>query len=63
MTHVVSENGWGAMRWDRLGALADAWAMQVIDTTSMTRDEVAGDVLDWCRRALAGDAPAIHVSD
>jgi hypothetical protein len=63
MTHVVSENGWEAMRWDRLGTLVDEWAMQVIDTTAMAPDEVARDVLDWCSRALAGDVPTLRVSD
>jgi hypothetical protein len=51
------------MRWERLERLAPARRMHTVDTTHMTRREVADAVLDWCRRALAGDAPALRVSD
>ena len=60
MTHVVSDAGWEEMRWERLGELAPEWGMHTIDTTHMTRREAADAVLDWCRRALAGDAPALR---
>jgi hypothetical protein len=63
MTHVVSEAGWEEMRWERLERLAPAWRMHTVNTTHMTRREVADAVLDWCRRALAGNAPALRVSD
>jgi hypothetical protein len=62
MTHVVSEGGWEEMRWERLERLAPRWRMHTVDTTSMTRAEVAEAVLQWCRRALAGEAPALHVA-
>lgn len=62
MTHVVSDGGWEEMRWERLKALAPDWRMHTIDTTDMTRREVADAVLDWCRRALRGDAPALRVA-
>lgn len=61
MTHVVSEAGWEEMRWERLERLAPDWRMHTIDTTDLTRREAADAVLAWCRRALAGDAPALHV--
>jgi len=32
--------------------------MGTIDTTALTRQEVADEVLTWCRRALAGEAPS-----
>ncbi len=62
MTHVVSDAGWEDMRWERLEQLAPDWRMHTIDTTHMTKPAVAGAVLDWCRRALAGDATTLRVT-
>jgi len=53
MTHVLSDGGWEQMRWDRLGALASQWKTHVIDTTEMTRREVADAIFAWCRSVLA----------
>jgi energy-coupling factor transporter ATP-binding protein EcfA2 len=61
MTHVVSGAGWEQMRWQRLEQLAPGWGMHTVDTTHMTARQVADHVHDWCRRALAGDAPWIRV--
>jgi broad-specificity NMP kinase len=61
MPHVVSDQGWEEMRWERLADLADRWRMHTIDTSHLSREEVADEVLEWCRRALAGDAPALQV--
>ncbi|MBV9605587.1 MAG: hypothetical protein JO027_10785 [Solirubrobacterales bacterium] len=61
MTHVVSDRGWGKMRWERLEELAPAWRMHLVDTTHLTRREVADAVITWCRDALAGEAPVIRV--
>ncbi|MBV9418115.1 MAG: hypothetical protein JO363_24235 [Solirubrobacterales bacterium] len=62
MPHVVSDHGWEEMRWERLEHLVDRWRMHTIDTSHLSRDEVADEVLEWCRRALAGDAPALRVN-
>jgi hypothetical protein len=62
MTHVVSDNGWEQMRWERLEHLAAGWGMHTIDTTHMTKHDVANAVLEWCRSALAGDAPVLRVT-
>jgi hypothetical protein len=62
MTHVVSDDSWEAMRWERLRALAAGWQMHTIDTTDLTRQGVADAVLDWTRRALSGDAPSLRVT-
>lgn len=51
------------MRWERLQALAADWQMHAIDTTAMSRRDVADAVLDWCQRALSGDAPALRVTE
>ncbi len=62
MTHVVSDGGWEEMRWERLEQVAADWRIHTVATTHMTRREVADAVLDWCRRALAGDAPTLSVT-
>jgi regulator of PEP synthase PpsR (kinase-PPPase family) len=49
------------MCWERLADLADRWQMHTIDTSHLSREEVADEVLEWCRRALDGDAPALQV--
>jgi hypothetical protein len=60
---VLKTNGWEQMRWERWSRIHDAgsWAMHVLDTSSLTADEVAAELLAWCRRALAGQAPAMRV--
>jgi hypothetical protein len=62
LTHVVSDGGWEEMRWERLERVAPDWRMHIVDTTDMTRRGVAEAVLGWCRRALAGDVPALHLA-
>jgi hypothetical protein len=61
MPHVASADGWDAMRWDRLPRVAACWAMEVIDTSHLSRPEVASRALAWCREALEGTAPLLHV--
>lgn len=63
MINVLSDGGWEEMRWARLENLAPGWRMHTIDATHMTRRAVADAVLNWCSRALAGDAPAVRVTD
>ena len=66
MPHVLTSGGWDEMRWERwIGAdpAGRDWSMQVIDTSELTEDEVAEEVLGWCRRALLGQAPMLRVSD
>jgi hypothetical protein len=62
MTHVVSDEGWAEMRWERLEVLAADWWVHTIDTTAMTQTEVAEAALDWCHQALAGGAPALRLA-
>jgi hypothetical protein len=62
MTHVVSDGGWEEMQWGRLDAMSADWRMPTVDTTDLTKAGVADAVLDWCRRALAGDAPTMRIS-
>lgn len=66
MTHVLSTTGWNAMRWERLRLLRPGdggWDMHVLDTSAHAEDEIADEVLAWCRRALRGRAPQIRLSD
>jgi len=60
---VLQTDGWEQMRWERCRRLHDArsWAMHVLDTSSLTAAAVACELLAWCRRALAGRAPAMRV--
>ncbi len=63
MPHVLSTGGWEAMRWDRwLGVdpRDSAWAMEVLDTSALSADEIAAEILAWCGRALNGKAPVFH---
>jgi broad-specificity NMP kinase len=61
MPHVVSDGGWEEMNWDRLEQVAPQWETETIDTTQLDRRQVAEAVLDWCRRALRGEAPTMRV--
>jgi hypothetical protein len=45
MLHVVSDQGWDEMRWERLERLAGDWRMHTIDTSLLSRVEVADLVL------------------
>lgn len=64
MLHVLTTDGWGAMRWDRLAGLerGGEWSIRVLDTSAHTTDEVADQVVRWCRSALSGQVPAIRVA-
>jgi hypothetical protein len=60
---VLQTDGWEEMRWERLSRFDEtgSWAMHVLDTSSLTAAAVATELLAWCRRALAGQAPSMHV--
>ena len=63
MPHVLSSNGWEAMRWDRwrgIDPVDGNWGMEVLDTSQLTPVQVADEVLTWCRRVLSGQATVLH---
>ena len=61
MPEVLRNGGWDAMRWDRVsGRRRPDWETYVLDTSGLGADDVAAEVLDWCRRALAGRAPVMR---
>jgi hypothetical protein len=52
------------MRWERLSDLDPSdggWAVHVIDTSELSTDQVAEQLLPWCRRAIGGGAPVMRV--
>ena len=49
MPEVIMDNGWDAMRWERLAG-AD-WSFDVIDTSGRAAADVAADALAWVRAA------------
>lgn len=62
LTEVVQTNGWDQMRWERwVGRPNDgAWAMTVIDTSPLSPEDVARQVIQWCHEAVAGKAPVFR---
>jgi hypothetical protein len=61
---AITTDAWPEMRWERwLGnpVAAENWAMEVLDTSSMSPDAVAAAVADWAQRAVRGDAPVFKV--
>jgi hypothetical protein len=66
MPEVLTTGGWEEMRWERWmdgRRLVGPWAMHVIDTSGLGVEQVATEVLDWCRRALAGQTQLLRVED
>lgn len=63
MVHVVSDGGWSEMRWERLRQVADRWGTHVIDTSQMTKAEVAAHALQWCHEAIGGIAPSLQAPE
>jgi broad-specificity NMP kinase len=61
MPEVITTNGWEQMRWDRLEHVADTWHVTTIDTSELSRTQVAGTVAAWSRSSIAGEIPLIRV--
>jgi hypothetical protein len=61
MPEVITTNGWDQMRWERLDRVSDGWYVTTIDTSDQAPAQVAEAVRAWCRRAIDGDIPTIHV--
>jgi hypothetical protein len=59
---AVMNGSWDQMRWERWVGRdpGPEWAMTVIDTSELGRDEVGQQVAAWCRRAVVGGAPVFH---
>ena len=59
MPHVLRTNAWPQMRWER--GIEGSWDVHVIETSRLSREQVADAVLGWARRALVGQAPVLTV--
>jgi hypothetical protein len=59
---AVTQDSWPHMRWERWVGRGPGpeWAMPVIDTSEMTPEEMGQAVADWCRAAVAGEAPVFR---
>ncbi|MFC3516125.1 hypothetical protein ACFORO_38585 [Amycolatopsis halotolerans] len=59
LPEAVTNDSWPEMRWDRWVGRSPGpeWAMTVLDTSSLGPEEVGQAVAEWCRRAVAGEAP------
>jgi hypothetical protein len=64
MPHVLQTNAWEEMRWERWVEGRDeySWTMHVIDSSPLSLEEVAAELLGWCRRALASQAPTMRAA-
>lgn len=66
MPHVLTTNGWDAMRWERWvdrEAGDGDWGAHIVVTSRMSTEQVAAGVLRWCHRALAGRAPVLQARE
>ena len=61
MPEVITTNSWDQMRWDRLQHVSDTWHVTMIETSELSRMQVAEAIVAWVRGSVAGDIPAIHV--
>jgi hypothetical protein len=62
MPEVLTTNGWEEMRWERWTgdeARVGTWTIEVIDTSNLVVEQVATQILGWCRRALAGQVTLV----
>lgn len=59
---AVTNDAWPAMCWQRWVGRRPGpeWAMTVLDTSRRAPEEVGADIVDWCQRAVVGDAPVFR---
>ncbi|GAA2793770.1 hypothetical protein [Saccharopolyspora taberi] len=59
---AVTTDSWEEMRWERWVGRTPGpeWAMTVLDTSRLTPEQAGAAVADWCRRAVAGEAPVFR---
>jgi energy-coupling factor transporter ATP-binding protein EcfA2 len=62
MPHVLISGGWEAMRWERWTGLVpeSSWGMEMIDTSRLSPEHVAAEVVAWCHRVLRGQAQVMR---
>lgn len=59
---AILADAWPAMCWERwVGRTAGPeWAMTVLGASRLAPEQVAAEIADWCRRAVAGEAPVFR---
>ncbi|SFS46513.1 hypothetical protein [Saccharopolyspora flava] len=59
LPEAVTRDAWPEMRWHRWTNRAPGpeWAVEIIDTSPLTPQQLGAEVAAWCRRALTGRAP------
>lgn len=59
---AVTTDAWPEMHWHRWvdRSPGPEWAMTIIDTSPLAPEQVGGEVADWCRRAVTGNAPVFR---
>jgi hypothetical protein len=59
---------WAVLHEDELAANRErwtgieperGWGMEAIDTSKISPEQVAAEIVAWCRRALRGEAPVM----
>jgi hypothetical protein len=63
MPRLLSTDGCVAMRWERLTGIDrsdGSWGMEVLDTSHLAPEQVADEIVTWCRRACSGQAPLLY---
>lgn len=65
MPHVLTADGWEAMLWERwtdIDPASGSWGMEIIDTSELSPQQVAAEILTWSRRALGGEATVMSLA-
>lgn len=59
---AITTDAWPEMRWERWVGRTPGpdWAMTVLDVSRLAPEDAGAAVADWCRRAVAGEAPVFR---
>lgn len=63
MLHVITDGGWEQMRWDRVRRVRTGdphWQIPILDSSGLSKDEVANRASRWVDSALAGRQPVFR---
>lgn len=63
MLHVITDGSWEPMRWDRVRRVPTGdphWRIPIIDSSGLSKDEVADHASRWADSALAGQQPVFR---
>lgn len=63
MLHVITDGGWEQMRWDRVRRVRTGdphWRIPIIDSSGLSKEEVANRASRWADSARAGQQPVFR---